>query len=58
MLPTHWLFAGDGTALSAVRAIALACPGMILIREVAVAPVIMGIPKPAALKFQNEEVRK
>jgi hypothetical protein len=31
---------------------------MILIREVAVAPVIMGIPKPAALKSHDGEVRK
>ena len=56
-LPTHWLFAGSEAALLAVRAIALVCSGMILIREVAVAPVIMGIPKSAALKFHNEEVR-
>jgi len=56
-LPTHWLFAGSKTALLAVRAIASACPGMILIREVAVAPVIMGIPKPAAPKFHSGEVR-
>ncbi len=40
-------------ALSAVRAIALARPGMILIREVADAPVIMGISKPAGLKSQH-----
>ena len=58
MLPTHWLFAGSMAALSAVRAFALACPGMILICEVAVAPVIMGIPKPADLKSHNGEVRK
>jgi len=31
---------------------------MILIRKVAVAPVIMGIPQPAALKFHDEGVRK
>ena len=45
-------------ALLAVRAIASVCSGVILIREVAVAPVIMGIPKPAALKSHNGEVRK
>ena len=58
MLPTHWLFAGSKAALLAVRAVASACPGMILIREVVVAPVIMGIPKPADLKSHKGEVRK
>ena len=36
-----------------MRAIALAHSGMILIREVADAPDIMGISKPAGLKFQH-----
>jgi hypothetical protein len=44
-------------ALSAVEAIALAQPGMILIREVADAPVITGISKPAGLKIHNREVK-
>ena len=44
-------------ALSAVRAIALAGSGMILIREVADAPVIMGISKPAGLKSPCGEVK-
>ena len=35
----------------------MACPGMILIREVADAPVIMGISKPAGLKFLYGEVK-
>ena len=38
-------------------AIALARPGMILIREVADALVIMGISKPAGLKFPHREVK-
>ena len=41
---------GCGASLLAVGDIASACPGMILIREVADAPVIMGISKPADLK--------
>ena len=44
-------------ALSAVRAIALAGSGMILIREVADAPVIMGISKPADLKSPCGEMK-
>ena len=56
-MQTHWLFAGDKAALSAVRAVALACSGMILIREVADAPVIMGISKPAGLKYPCGEVK-
>ena len=44
-------------ALSAVRDIALVCSGMILIREVADAPVIMGISKPAGLKSPCGEVK-
>ena len=44
-------------ALSAVRDIALAGFGMILIREVADAPVIMGISKPAGLKSPCGEVK-
>ncbi len=43
-------------ALIAVGAIALARPGMILIREVADAPDIMGISKPAGLKIHNREL--
>jgi len=45
-------------ALFAVRDIALADFGMILIREVADAPVIMGISKPAGLKSPCREVKK
>ena len=44
-------------ALSAVRDIALADSGMILIREVADAPVITGISKPAGLKSPCREVK-
>ena len=40
-----------------MRAIALAGSGMILIREVADAPVIMGISKPAGLKSPCGEVK-
>ena len=40
-----------------MRAIALACSGMILIREVADAPVIMGISKSAGLKSRRGEVK-
>lgn len=42
---------GCQVSLLAVGDIASACPGMILIREVADAPVIMGISKPADLKI-------
>jgi len=52
------MFAGNVAALSAVRAIASARSGMILIREVAAAPVITGIPKPADLGSHNGEERK
>ena len=38
-------------ALLAVRNIALDCSGMILMHEVTDAPVIMGISKPAGLKY-------
>ncbi len=44
-------------APSAVGAIALAIHGMILIREVADAPVITGISKPAGLRIHHWEVR-
>jgi hypothetical protein len=44
-------------ALLAVRDIALAFSEMILICEVADAPVIMGISKPAGLKSPCEEVK-
>ena len=40
-----------------MRAIALAGSGMILIREVADAPVIMGISKPAGLESPSREVK-
>ena len=45
---------GCGASLLAVGDIASACPGMILIREVADAPVIMGISKPADLKSTTQ----
>ena len=45
---------GCWAALLAVGDIALVCPGMILIREVADAPVIMGISKPADLKITTQ----
>ena len=47
-------------ALSAVRDIALVCSGMILIREVADAPVIMGISKPRiiSLKVNNSDISR
>ena len=54
-LATNSLAVCRGMAvLLAVRTIALAHPGMILIREVADAPVIMGISKPAGLKSQHK----
>ena len=60
LLQTHWLFAGCEAAPSAVGDIALASFGMILISEVADAPVIMGISKPVDLKStpRGGDIRK
>ena len=51
------MLVGSRADLSAARDIAFICSGMILISEVADTPDIIGISKPAGLKFPHGEVK-